>query len=500
MVDYLIGEKGQMGLKKSRHWLGCSLLSGVMMALVWIITLQSNASATAKPAPDPMPPTILTYCYQGQIKAPRLVVVDKYRQRVLVFRYQGELVQDYEFPCATGSNPGTKVKEGDERTPVGIYFTTHRYKDNKVTIFGDRAIHLNYPSPFDKYAGRQGNGIYFHGTNQELKPTSTNGCIVLGNGDMAKLSNLIQDQRTPVVVVENFKLAGLNARKTACNYLFNIVEKESPADKTASQGFRLAFRQNGVKVTPKMHELAGKLLSKKKPNLASRLKVRSNGYLLLGIMDQWVLVTDNDIYSGRRTKFDSSRRHYLLGKNPVEATLLSDHLVLPTLKSAMRLARLAPKPVVSKPAAPKTVASKPAEPQPPKVDQAKLNQDKLQKMFSAWLRAWNTKNLRRYISHYAREFKSDGLSRNGWRRKKAYLNKVYKIIQVKADKVDIKLNGQRAKVNFLQHYRSDWHRDVGMKELDLVLRRGRWLIVKETWQPIEPKADAPSKPVKEASS
>ena len=112
------------------------------------------------------PDEALLFCYQGRIVNPRLVVVDKSRQRVMVFRYAGAMVLEAEYPCATGENAGNKKESGDERTPVGIYFSTHRYKDNKVTIFGDKALHLNYPNAFDRQSGRKGDGIYIHGTNR----------------------------------------------------------------------------------------------------------------------------------------------------------------------------------------------------------------------------------------------------------------------------------------------------------------------------------------------
>ena len=194
----------------------------VLLLVLLIGGMPVGAQAAAKP--DNAEP-VLNYCYQGKIKDSRIIVVDKFRQRLMVLRYFGEMTVEYEFACATGSNPGAKFLEGDERTPVGIYFTTHRFKDNKVTIFGDRAIHLNYPSPFDLDENRKGNGIFFHGTNQELKPTSSNGCVVLRNPDMARLADLIKDQRTPVVVVERFRLAEPEERKYACSVLFNLKKQ-----------------------------------------------------------------------------------------------------------------------------------------------------------------------------------------------------------------------------------------------------------------------------------
>ena len=71
-------------------------------------------------------------------------------------------------------------------------------------------------------AGRKGNGIYIHGTNQKFRPRSTNGCVVLRNQDLARLSSLIKEQVTPVVVVNRLKFADLNQRIKACDYMLKL--------------------------------------------------------------------------------------------------------------------------------------------------------------------------------------------------------------------------------------------------------------------------------------
>ena len=85
------------------------------------------------------------FCYQGEIEDHRLVVVDKQMQRTLVFMYVGDLVLVDEYPCGTGERQGDKTTVGDEKTPEGVYFITHRYLDSKVTIFGDRGLAPRLP-------------------------------------------------------------------------------------------------------------------------------------------------------------------------------------------------------------------------------------------------------------------------------------------------------------------------------------------------------------------
>jgi hypothetical protein len=161
----------------------------------------------------------LIYCYQGKVPDSRLLVVDKSRQRLMVLRYMGEMVIEFEYPCATGMQPGGKQNAGDERTPEGVYFTTHRFEDNKITIFGDRAIHLDYPNPFDQCANRDGNGIFIHGTDKSLKPRSSNGCVVMRNEDLAIVAGMVKEQFTPIIVVDHLVLPKPDERIKACDFL-----------------------------------------------------------------------------------------------------------------------------------------------------------------------------------------------------------------------------------------------------------------------------------------
>ncbi|MFH1058347.1 MAG: hypothetical protein V1797_06665, partial [Pseudomonadota bacterium] len=136
-------------------------------------------------------------------------------------------------------------------------------------------------------------------------------------------------------------------------------------------------------------------------------------------------------------------------------------------------------PVKTAPAPP---AGKPAPAAAPAPDKAGLAENQVNQMLEAWLKAWRTKNLNAYISHYAADFKSGGMDRRQWREHKAYLNKVYKVIAVEARELQVKVNGNRARVVFVQHYRSDWHQDVGRKHMELALKGGNWQIVAERWE------------------
>ncbi|MDH5298856.1 MAG: L,D-transpeptidase, partial [Desulfobulbaceae bacterium] len=137
----------------------------------------------------------------------RLILVVKDIQRLFLIEHDGVrsrlLVQ---YVCGTGANNGNKQVRGDERTPEGVYFITQVFTDNKVTVFGRRAFHLDYPNYFDQAAKRGGDGIFIHGTNRELRSNSSNGCVTLDNRDLEDLARYLARDQVPVIIVPRLKL------------------------------------------------------------------------------------------------------------------------------------------------------------------------------------------------------------------------------------------------------------------------------------------------------
>jgi len=133
-----------------------------------------------------------------------VLIVEKAWQRLSLFALVDGLKPILSLPCATGENHGTKNLSGDRRTPEGVYFITEVFADSKITIFGSRAYRLDYPNIFDRHAGRGGDGIFIHGTNKELTPYSTNGCITLDNLDLDQLAPYLEVRNLPVLVLNAF--------------------------------------------------------------------------------------------------------------------------------------------------------------------------------------------------------------------------------------------------------------------------------------------------------
>jgi murein L,D-transpeptidase YafK len=70
-------------------------------------------------------------------------------------------------------------------------------------FYGPGAFPLSYPNEWDKREGRDGHGIWLHGTPSDTysrPPRASNGCVVLSNEDLLELSKYVRIGVTPVVI------------------------------------------------------------------------------------------------------------------------------------------------------------------------------------------------------------------------------------------------------------------------------------------------------------
>jgi lipoprotein-anchoring transpeptidase ErfK/SrfK len=153
----------------------------------------------SKPGP-PAPPVVAKL-------GGRVLLVDKSRHRLYVYA-DGKLRRQYEVALGRRSG-GPKVREGDRRTPEGVYRIQAK-KDRGQTRF-HRALLIDYPNARDraifvraKAEGRLPKGahigglIEIHGGGTGVD--WTNGCIALENRDIDDLWKRVR-VGTPIVIV-----------------------------------------------------------------------------------------------------------------------------------------------------------------------------------------------------------------------------------------------------------------------------------------------------------
>jgi murein L,D-transpeptidase YafK len=157
------------------------------------------------------------------------LVVDTSRSTLYVYENvngQPRYVTDY---YVTIGKLGTeKTAEGDQRTPIGVYFIKADLpKKHLADMYGSGAFPLSYPNEWDRKNNRTGQGIWLHGTPSDTysrPPRASNGCVVLSNDNLEKLAPYLQVGITPVIITNHMDVA--NAQDDAeRNALLNEMEQ-----------------------------------------------------------------------------------------------------------------------------------------------------------------------------------------------------------------------------------------------------------------------------------
>ena len=135
------------------------------------------------------------------------VVVDASRFRVFLYENANgtpKLVED--FYTTLGRNGIEKVREGDRKTPLGVYHITSMIPGAKLPdLYGWGALPINYPNEWDRLAGKTGYGIWLHGVPSDTyarAPWASDGCIALANPDIERLAKRVQAGSTPVIIAD----------------------------------------------------------------------------------------------------------------------------------------------------------------------------------------------------------------------------------------------------------------------------------------------------------
>jgi murein L,D-transpeptidase YafK len=157
------------------------------------------------------------------------VVVDTSKSRLYVFHNQnGVLTRLADFYVTIGKNGTDKTREGDKRTPLGVYYVTARQDGKKIgPLYGDAVYPLNYPNDWDQKEGRLGHGIWLHGTpstTYSRAPQASDGCVVLTNSDLSELGKYLMAGITPVVITQHIDWTLPSNVNSSKDTLLNALE------------------------------------------------------------------------------------------------------------------------------------------------------------------------------------------------------------------------------------------------------------------------------------
>ena len=138
------------------------------------------------------------------------IAVDASRSRLYLFQNTPaglKLIADYYI--SVGKAGTSKSVEGDQRTPLGVYYITSNLDPKSLKDFyGSGALPISYPNVLDSKRGKTGSGIWLHGTppNQFSRPPlATDGCVVLANPDLQHIIRTVEVRSTPVVIASQLQ-------------------------------------------------------------------------------------------------------------------------------------------------------------------------------------------------------------------------------------------------------------------------------------------------------
>jgi murein L,D-transpeptidase YafK len=247
------------------------------------------------------------------------IVIDASRFRLYLYENANgtpRLVSD--FYGTLGRNGIDKLREGDRKTPIGVYFVTSMIPGNKLPdLYGWGALPISYPNEWDRLAGRTGYGIWLHGVPADTyarAPWASDGCIALANPDIEALAARVAPGATPVVIAERAEwLAPREWREQSEAFLRQLeawrADWESRDTERYLANYARGFRSDGM-------DLAAWSAHKRRVNAAKAwIKVRLADLSVLrspGQQDLMVVTFRQDYRSNSYVQRSHKRQYWIM--------------------------------------------------------------------------------------------------------------------------------------------------------------------------------------------
>jgi len=285
---------------------------GLIIISLSLMILEEPVAVWAQEADDVLSkaiPDVLVYTdaeIGGASDTTSAVIVNKARQRIVLYQYDGHWKNVAQWPCSTGKKEGPKKREGDQKTPEGVYFATRDVGQRFLSdTYGSRALPLDYPNWLDRSRHRTGSAIWLHGTNKPLNARDSNGCVVIENAVIDRLARSIRLQRTPVIIVDQTQWWSVKAAQRVADKILSAADQwhdammhgsfeaynrwYAPGNKPPMAWWQRWCRQrNKQKTDPYFVSL-----------MRGRAIFRSGGYYIL-FFDHHLVSRTKDIWAGRR--------------------------------------------------------------------------------------------------------------------------------------------------------------------------------------------------------
>ena len=145
----------------------------------------------------------LEYGYYENLDS--LLVASKKNKELTIFQSDSKKLNKLaKYEGVIVGADGDKFKEGDLKTPLGVYTIRRRFTPSDQ-FYGPLAFVLSYPNTYDKVRGKNGHGIWIHGSplDGSKRDPMSKGCIVLDNNTIGLLDSNLKHKNSIILVSEN---------------------------------------------------------------------------------------------------------------------------------------------------------------------------------------------------------------------------------------------------------------------------------------------------------
>lgn len=236
------------------------------------------------------------------------IAVDASRSRLYLFQNTPAgltLIADYYI--SVGKAGTSKSVEGDQRTPLGVYYITSNLDPKSLKDFyGSGALPISYPNVLDSKRGKTGSGIWLHGTppNQFSRPPlATDGCVVLANPDLERILRQVEPRSTPVVIARQLQWVAahsVQAERNAFEAVLNAWRTaKSQGDMARLTGFYApdfqSYRQKPLSEWTTVLQAESRALK------GREIQLKDKSYLRWTDATDTMVVTFGEVAEGART-------------------------------------------------------------------------------------------------------------------------------------------------------------------------------------------------------
>lgn len=242
------------------------------------------------------------------------IAVDASKSRLYLFQNSAsglKLVSDYYI--SVGKAGISKTVEGDQRTPLGVYYITSNLDPKSLKDFyGSGALPISYPNVLDNKRGKTGGGIWLHGTppNQFSRPPlATDGCVVLANPDLKHIIKTVEVRTTPVVIAPKLDWVPVHSIRSEGKPFEDALLAWRNAKTSGNVQQILSFYAADFNVNGKtLSQWTPTLMAEISENKGRAIQLKDLSYLHWSDTSDTMVVTFGEVADGTRTGW--TKRQY----------------------------------------------------------------------------------------------------------------------------------------------------------------------------------------------